>query len=199
MNPFLPDEVQRDVILASKSPRRADILHRLDFEFRVIPAKEHVENGVVCEDPLERAVLCARLKAADVAACHREAVVIGADTIVVIEGDALEKPVDDREAVAFMKRLSGRDHVVVTGVAVLRNRGRAEVWGKEETEVRFRVLDDGEIERYVASGEWRDKAGGYAVQGLGSGLVRSINGCFFNVVGLPVSLLFDLLRKVGTV
>ena len=198
MNPLLPDEAQRNLILASRSPRRADILRRLDFEFRVIPACEHVENGVSCDDPFERAVRRARLKAADVALRNQEAVVIGADTIVVIEGDVLEKPSDDREAAVFMRRLSGRDHVVVTGVAVLSQGRGVDLWAKEETRVLFRNLTDNEIERYVASGEGRDKAGGYGVQGLGAGLVRSINGCFFNVVGLPVSLLFDLLRKVGT-
>ncbi len=198
MNPLLPDEVQRNLILASRSPRRAEILRRLDFEFRVIPACEHVENSVSCDDPFERAVRRARLKAADVASRNQEAVVIGADTIVVIDGDVLEKPSDDREAAVFMRRLSGQDHVVVTGVAVLSQGRGVDLWAKEETRVLFRNLTDNEIERYVASGEGRDKAGGYAVQGLGAGLVRSINGCFFNVVGLPVSLLFDLLRKVET-
>jgi len=199
VNPLLPDEVQRDLILASRSPRRIDILRGLDFEFRIIPADEHVENGASSADPLERAVLRARLKAADVASRHREAVVIGADTIVVIDGEVLEKPRDDGEAVSFMRRLSGQEHIVVTGVAVLSEGRGLDLSGAEKTGVRFRDLTDDEIERYVASGEGRDKAGGYAVQGLGAGLVRSVDGCFFNVVGLPVSLLFDLLRKVQAV
>lgn len=199
MNPLLPEEVQRDLVLASRSPRRIDILNGLDFEFRVIPADEQVENGMSCADPLERAEVRARLKAADVAKRHRDAVVIGADTIVVVNGDVLEKPRDEAEAVSFMRRLSGREHVVVTGIAVLCEARDLDLSGVEKTRVRFRKLTETDIERYVSSGEGRDKAGGYAVQGLGAGLVRSIDGCFFNVVGLPVSLLFDLLRKVQAV
>jgi septum formation protein len=196
MNPLIPEENQRNLVLASRSPRRIDILRGLEFEFTVVPARDHVENGAACDDPLERAVLRARLKAADVAPEFPAAVVIGADTIVVIGEEALDKPSDDEEAARFLRRLSGREHVVVTGVALRRARDGVDISGKEVTRVRFRELTDPEIARYVASGEGRDKAGSYAVQGLGAGLVRSIDGCFYNVVGLPVSLLFDLLRKV---
>lgn len=196
MNPLLPEEFQRNLILASRSPRRIDILRGLEFEFAVAPARDHVENGAACEDPIERAVLLARLKAADVSSQYPRSTVIGADTIVLIGGEVLEKPADDGEAARFLKKLSGREHVVVTGVAVRREHDEIELSGKEETRVRFRDLSDGEISRYVESGEGRDKAGSYAVQGLGAGLVRSIDGCFYNVVGLPVSLLFELLRKV---
>jgi len=95
-----------------------------------------------------------------------------------------------------LKKLSGREHVVVTGVAIRRESDGLDFSANEKTRVLFRDLSDAEIRLYVASGEGRDKAGSYAVQGLGAGLVRSIDGCFYNVVGLPVSLLFDLLRKV---
>ncbi len=196
MNPLLPEELQRNLILASRSPRRIDILRGLEFDFTVAPARGHVENGAACEDPVERAVLLARLKAADVSPAYPRSTVIGADTIVVIGGESLEKPADDEEAGRFLKKLSGREHIVVTGVAIRRAHDGLDLSGKEETRVRFRDLTDLEISRYVESGEGRDKAGSYAVQGLGAGLVRSIDGCFYNVVGLPVSLLFDLLRKV---
>jgi septum formation protein len=196
VNPLLPEELQRDLVLASRSPRRIEILRGLEFEFTAVPARDHVENGAACADPIERAVLLARLKAADVSPKYPRSTVIGADTIVVIDREVLEKPADDAEAARFLKKLSGREHVVITGVAVRREHDGLELSGKELTRVRFRDLTDGDIARYVASGEGRDKAGSYAVQGLGAGLVRSIDGCFYNVVGLPVSLLLELLRKV---
>jgi len=148
------------------------------------------------DDPLERAVLHARRKAADVASRHPDAIVIGADTVVTIDGDVLEKPAGDDEAARFLERLSGREHTVATGVAVRRDATGLDMYGRETTQVRFRSLTGAEIASYVATGEGRDKAGAYAVQGIGAGLVQSITGCFYNVVGLPVTLLFDLLRKV---
>ncbi|UCH85820.1 MAG: septum formation protein Maf [Candidatus Latescibacterota bacterium] len=184
------------MILASRSPRRRDILQRLNVEFRIVPAGDHVENGVSSDDPFERAEIHARLKAADVAARHPDAIVIGADTVVTIDGVVLEKPRGDDEAVRFLERLSGREHTVATGVAVRRETTGLDLYGRETTRVRFRNLTDTDIARYVATGEGRDKAGAYAVQGIGAGLVHSIDGCFYNVVGLPVTLLFDLLRKV---
>lgn len=196
MNPLLPEDVQRNLVLASRSPRRIDILRGLEFEFEVLPADDHVENGALCDDPFGRAEVRARLKAANVASRRPRATVIGADTVVIIDGEVLEKPVDDQEAARFLKKLSGREHVVVTGVAIRRESDGLDFSANEKTRVLFRDLSDAEIRLYVASGEGRDKAGSYAVQGLGAGLVRSIDGCFYNVVGLPVSLLFDLLRKV---
>ncbi len=198
MNPLLPEDVQRDIILASRSPRRIDILRGLEFEFKVIPADDHVEDGAECDDLSERAVVRARLKAADVASRHRDSLVIGADTVVIIDDEVLEKPVDDEEAFAFLKKLSGREHTVITGVAIRRESSGLDLSAQEATRVFFRELSTDDIDRYVASGEGRDKAGSYAVQGLGAGLVRSIEGCFYNVVGLPVSCLFELLRKVPT-
>jgi septum formation protein len=197
VNPLLPEAVQRNLVLASRSPRRIDILSGLEFEFEVLPARDHVEDSAVCDDAFERAVVRARLKAEDVAGRRPRSTVIGADTVVIIDGEVLEKPADDSEAARFLKRLSGREHVVVTGVAIRRGADGLALSAKEETRVLFRDLSDSDIRRYVASGEGRDKAGSYAVQGLGAGLVRSIDGCFYNVVGFPVSLFFDLLRKVS--
>ncbi len=197
MNPLLPEEIQRDLILASRSPRRRDIMHGLELEFEVVPADDHVEDGAVGVELVERPLACAWLKARQVAELHPRSTVIGADTVVFLEDQALEKPRDDEEASLFLKRLSGRTHTVVTGVAVCRLEAGIEVSGKETTRVQFRDLTEVQIERYVKAGEGRDKAGAYAVQGLGAGLVRRIEGCFYNVVGLPVSLLFDLLRQSG--
>ncbi len=197
MNPLLPEKIQRDLILASRSPRRRDIMHGLELEFEVVPADDHVEDGAAGVALVERPLACARLKARQVAQLHPRNTVIGADTVVFLEDQALEKPRDDEEASFFLKRLSGRTHTVITGVSVCRREAGIEVSGKEMTRVQFRDLTDAQIERYVEAGEGRDKAGAYAVQGLGAGLVRRIEGCFYNVVGLPVSLLFDLLRQSG--
>jgi septum formation protein len=196
MNPLLPEDVQRDLVLASKSPRRFDILSGLGFEFEVDPPGDEVEDGEDHDDPAALAELLAEKKCAVVAARRPDSLVLAADTVVILDGELLEKPTDDEEAARFLSRLSGRTHTVVTGVAIERRRDTVKVSGRESTRVTFRDLGRREIEAYVATGEGRDKAGSYAAQGLGAGLIRSIDGCFYNVVGLPVSLLMDLLRRV---
>ncbi len=196
MNPFLPEELQADLILASQSPRRIDILRQLGFEFRIEPAGIAEHNDTLSRDPFELPEVLAGLKADRVVKRFPEATVIGADTVVIVDGRVLNKPGSDDEAAEFIRMLSGRIHTVVTGLSVVRGGGKAAVSGREETEVQFRVVTAGEIARYVASGEGRDKAGAYAVQGLGAGLVHSIKGCYYNVVGLPVALLIDLLDQV---
>jgi septum formation protein len=197
MNPILPEAAQRDLVLASGSRRRIDILRELEFEFEVVPAADGVEDGALTRDPFERPVECARLKVDDVAKRRSEALCIGADTVVILDGVLLEKPSGDDEAYRFLRSLSGRSHTVVTALALRRLADGVELTGSEKTEVRFRSLADDEITRYVSSGEGRDKAGSYAVQGLGAALVQSIDGCFYNVVGLPVSLLFEFLKKAA--
>lgn len=196
MNPFLPDALSERLVLASRSPRRRDILAGLGLHFEIAPAADHVEHEAQSAGALGMPVERARQKARDVSRRHPDATVIGADTMVFIDGTSLDKPADDDEAREFLRRLSGCEHVVITGVVVRRAATAREVAGREATRVRFRDLDAREIEAYVRTGEGRDKAGAYAVQGLGAGLVRSIDGCFYNVVGLPVSLLFDLLKKL---
>lgn len=198
MNPLLPENAQRGLVLASRSPRRVDILRALGFDFDVVPAADHVEREVTMSDVFEGPVECARRKAEDVARRHPEALCIGADTVVILQGILLEKPRNDAEATRFLRSLGGRTHTVVTGLALRRIADNVSLSGSERTDVLFRELGEEEIARYVDSGEGRDKAGAYAVQGLGAGLVRSIDGCFYNVVGLPVSLLFDLLRKAAS-
>lgn len=194
-NPLLSEAAQRGVVLASRSPRRADILAGLNIPFEIIPAADQVETKTTSSDPFERPIEAARLKAADVAVDRPDALVVGADTVVILGDQVLEKPASDEEAAHFLRLLSGQTHTVVTGVAVQRARDGVDLARAERTRVLFRELDDDDIARYIASGEGRDKAGSYAVQGLGAGLVRSIDGCFYNVVGLPVSLLFDLLEE----
>jgi septum formation protein len=176
------------LILASASPRRREILTRLgvSFEVAVAEVEETVEG-----DPGEVALANAERKAAAVADEHPAAVVLGADTVVALAGEILPKPRDDEQARAWLERLSGREHRVITAIAVV-DAGTIQT-AVSTTAVRFRSLSDAEIEWYVASGEWRDRAGGYAIQGRGSALVASIAGDYWTVVGLPVPVLIDLL------
>jgi septum formation protein len=182
------------LILASQSPRRAELLTRLGLEFDILPA-EIDESYLGDEMPADHAERLAREKAIAVARRHPEALVIGSDTIVLIDNLVLGKPRDEADAVRMLKRLADREHQVITAVAV--------VWGTrihsavEPVRVRFRPLDDRECEEYVATGEPMDKAGAYGIQGYGSALVESIEGDYFAVMGLPVVRTLALLRRHG--
>lgn len=183
------------LILASSSPRRIELLRRLGLGFEVV--KPLWETRVIDDDPVEVAELTALEKARAVAGGFTEGLVIGADTIVVIDDEILGKPRDEEEARLFLRKLSGRVHRVITGIAVVdAGRGREEV-DHEVTEVKFKELSEEEIELYIASGEPFDKAGGYGIQGLGSLFVEWIKGDYFNVVGLPIYRLSLLLRRFG--
>ncbi|MBP7685084.1 MAG: septum formation protein Maf, partial [Deltaproteobacteria bacterium] len=126
----------------------------------------------------------------------RDGWVVAADTVVIVDGDTLSKPADDDDARTQIRRLSGRAHDVVTAVAITRVGGPFEVFS-ERTTVHFRVLTDAEIDAYVATGEGRDKCGAYGIQGLGAGLITRVHGCYFNVVGLPLSLTLERLVALG--
>ncbi len=181
------------LILASTSPRRRELLGRITSDFVVVPsrAEEPSEGG-----PRERVLGAARAKAHDVAS-RRPGVVIGADTVVVLDGDVLGKPGSRLEARRMLERLSGREHTVVTGVCVLSTWTGEERVAVEETIVRFRRLSADEIERYVKTGECDDKAGAYAIQGRAGLFVDRICGDVFNVIGLPLCRLVLLLREAG--
>ncbi len=182
------------LILASVSPRRADLLAAAGFAFTVRPVDidEQPRDG---EPPADYVLRLAREKAAAAAAIGRDPdeVVLAADTSVVIDGLILGKPQDDEDARRMLGLLSGREHEVLTGVALRRN-GR-EATGVASSRVKFLPLTTEEITWYVASGEPLDKAGGYAVQGLASRFVEEIHGSYANVVGLPVTLVYKLLRS----
>jgi len=193
MNPFLTPEQQDRLVLASRSPRRIEILRGLGFEFEVEAPPEYLEDDAQHHDPYEIARMLAVRKCEFVGLTRASARVLAADTIVVIDGTVLQKPVSDAEAREFLARLSGRVHTVVTGIAI-RHAGHTRT-GAEKTQVTFRKLSPAQIAAYVATGEGRDKAGSYAAQGVGAGLIRRIEGCFFNVIGLPVGLLFDLMQQ----
>jgi septum formation protein len=188
------------LILASQSPRRAELLRNVGIVFEVRPAEidESVREG---EDPFAYVKRLAREKALEVLKSAPEgAVVIGADTTVVVDGESLGKPRDEADARRMLERLSGRGHQVTTGVCVaFRNAGGAMVAevDAEVTEVEFAVMTVEEITAYVASGEPMDKAGAYAIQGMASRWIPGIRGCYFNVVGLPVARVCAMLARAG--
>jgi len=177
------------LILASASPRRADLLAAAGFEFEVRPV-EIDEQPREAETPADYVLRLAREKAA-AASPASGAVVLAADTSVVVDGQILGKPVDDEDACRMLRLLSGREHEVLTGIAI-RHDGR-EASAVASTWVQFLPLTAEEITWYVASGEPRDKAGAYAVQGLASRFVAQIRGSYANVVGLPIALVYKLL------
>ena len=183
------------IILASQSPRRRELLERMGiFAFEVIPARgeEVVHPGVA---PARLVEELSRQKCDEVAAAHPEALVIAADTVVSIDGRILGKPRSPAAAAEMLCVLSGREHIVYSGLTV-RCGGQA-FTEHEATSVRFRTLSAGEIERYVGTGEPMDKAGAYGIQGYGSVLVEGISGDYYNVVGLPVCRLARLLARFG--
>ena len=179
------------LVLASASPRRSELLRNAGISFQVEPA--HVpEVPLPQETPLAYAQRLAREKALMVFARHPNEVVLGADTVVVVDNHLLEKPSDAHDAARMLRLLSGRLHQVITGVCVVaRGFERTEA---EITEVSFSPLSDEEIAGYVRTGEPMDKAGAYGIQGIASRWVKGIEGCYFNVVGLPVQRVYRLLR-----
>jgi septum formation protein len=200
-SPFVPWPAGEVLILASRSPRRAELLRTAGIPFEQQPAGdvegEHAARLAALHDrdPDRYAEELARRKAAAVADLAPGRLVLGADTIVVRDGEILEKPRDAAEARAMLGRLSGRWHTVISAIALCGGPHRR--WlGHERTEVQFLPLDAAAIARYVATGEPMDKAGAYGIQGLGALMVRGVRGCYFNVMGLPLALLGAALREV---
>jgi septum formation protein len=181
-----------NLILASASPRRRELLTQAGYSF-LVEASSVVELRRPEEDAIRFATRLAREKAQDVFARRSSSIVLGADTVVVCDGEVMGKPVDAADAARMLRLLSGRTHQVVTGVAVVWGEGAAEV-AAEVTQVTMRALAPQEIEEYVASGEPTDKAGAYAIQGYAGRWIPRISGCYFNVVGLPLALVASLLE-----
>jgi nucleoside triphosphate pyrophosphatase len=185
------------LVLASNSPRRRELLRNAGFQFDVRPSGIE-ENRLPGEPPEDFARRLARGKALDVARQSNPAsLVLGADTVVAINGEILEKPVDAADAARMLRTLSGHTHRVITGVCLIRAPEAVLAWTHETTLVTFRKLTEEEIASYVASGEPFDKAGGYAIQGLASRFVPRIEGCYFNVVGLPIPLVYEMVKATG--
>jgi septum formation protein len=174
-----------ELILASQSPRRKYLLEQAGLTFTVIPSSVD-ENSLEITDPESRVRVLAELKATDIADKHPESWVIGADTIVFIGNTVLEKPDSVDDARHMLKRLSNRTHQVFTGYSICCRQAGHSFTDSVRTDVVFKNLTDDEIEWYIQTDEPFDKAGAYAIQGLGTFLVRRINGSYTNVVGLPV-------------
>jgi septum formation protein len=184
------------LILASASPRRRELLAQAGFVFDVIAA-DIPELSKPGEDPIRFVTRLAREKAEAVADRHSlppGALILGADTIVLVDGEVLGKPKDAADAARMLRLLSGRTHQVITGVCLLRGRERQRA--AEVTFVRFNTLSDAEIDDYIATGEPMDKAGAYAIQGRAGRWIPRIHGCYFNVVGLPLALVTSMIEAM---
>ncbi len=179
------------LILASSSPRRKEILEKIGVEFEVVPSK--VEEKPV-GDPITTARRLSFLKAFDVWKKNKDALVIGADTLVFLEGFVLGKPRNEEEAVRMLRLLSGRWHKVVTAVSFVGKNVRKTV--HDIARVKFRKLSEEEIRSYVSTGEPLDKAGAYGVQGYGATVVERIEGNFFTVMGLPIVKVYEVLKSL---
>ena len=185
-----------DLVLASTSPRRLDLLRTLDLKFLVLPSGID-ETIVPGETPRDHAIRLSCEKARAVAGTLSKGFVIGADTIVVLDECILGKPADAGEAFDMLSRLSGREHEVITGYCVIDVSAGVEACREVTTRVHMKRLERGEIDGYIATGEPFDKAGAYAIQGKGMYKVTSIAGSYTNVVGLPIPELVETLRSMA--
>ncbi|MFZ0932072.1 MAG: nucleoside triphosphate pyrophosphatase [Syntrophobacteraceae bacterium] len=190
----------RPLILASESPRRKRLLLSVGVEFEVHPSRidESVWLGESAEpgkSPAEVAERWARLKADSISSLHPDSWILGADTIVVLDGRIFGKPSDSAEAVRMLDALGGRVHEVITGMCLVRPGGKLCRSGSVTTKVRFKDLSTEEIDAYVRTAEPMDKAGGYGIQGIGAFLVRSVEGSYTNVVGLPLCQALEWLMN----
>lgn len=186
----------KELILASSSPRRSELLKQLGLPFRILscPVDERPPGEL---SPYQLVELLAVRKAMAVARTLEEGIVIGADTVVVWHGQVLGKPSGEEDAVTMLGRLQGTTHEVFTGVALVDADSRKVLVDHEKTRVHFRPLDEDEIRRYVATGEYAGKAGAYAIQGLAAVFVKGLEGCYTNVVGLPLARLAEMFSQFG--
>ncbi len=184
------------LILASKSPRRKELLSLITTDFDIIPAVGE-ENADPALSPDKFVESLAIAKAEEIAASHPDDTVIGSDTVVAINGEILGKPKDEADAYRMLSLISGTNHSVFTGAAVIKN-GKIHSF-TEETKVKFFDLSEQEITDYIATGEPFDKAGAYGIQDLGALLVEGIDGDYYNVMGLPVGRLYRLLKEINAI
>jgi len=185
-------------ILASESPRRREILKSVGLKFKIVPA--HVnEDYLAGESPREHVQRLSYNKAMAVATLYPKAWVLGADTIVVINGNILGKPKDKAQAKKMLKQLSGREHKVFTGFTIANIAGKAFSTKVVQSAVRFKTISPEELDWYIACDEPYDKAGGYAIQGKGAYFIQSIRGSYTNVIGLPLCEVLEELKKFETI
>ncbi len=185
------------ITLASRSPRRAALLRQMGFPFQVM-WKEISEESINTSDPMERVIELSRRKAEAVLDRVREGLVVGADTVVSLEGEILGKPKDEKEAKSMLMKLSGKTHDVFTGFTLIQI-GSNPLSDVERTSVTFRDLDEWEVDDYVETGGPMDKAGGYGIQDRSGLFVDRIEGCFYNVVGFPLTKFYESLKQLWDV
>lgn len=188
-------KTEKQIVLASKSPRRKQLLEEIKLEFEVHPSEfEEKEKGLLPED---LAIHNAIGKAQDISRHYRNALIIGVDTVVAFQNHIIGKPKDIEDAKRILRLLSNTTHRVISGICVMDTDNKKNISAIEETFVTMDRLDEADIENYVNSGEGEDKAAGYAIQGIGSLFVKKIEGDYFNVVGLPIFRLRMILKEFG--
>lgn len=183
------------LILASSSPRRKEILEKEGFEFEII-LPDNVGENKVSLDPVNHVLELSRKKAESVAKRLKEGLILGADTIVVLDGEILGKPKDEKEAQVILKKLGGKAHKVYTGLTLINKSNDKVLSDYDSTKVFFNQLEDEDISNYITTGEPLDKAGAYGIQGMGSFLVHHIEGNLDNVIGLPMKKLKEMLKRI---
>ena len=187
-------DINLPLILASSSPRRKKLLKELGLKFKVIPS--YIEEKNMPGAPGDMACTWASLKAQEVAK-HHQGVIIGADTIVVLGTKILGKPRDEAEAKRMLHKLSGNTHGVITGLSLINTQNSHIITEFVESKVTFRKVSEKEIDAYIATKEPLDKAGAYAIQGKGAAFITQVQGCYTNVVGLPVSTCLFYLKQIA--
>jgi septum formation protein len=189
------------LVLASQSPRRSLLLRNLGFEFEVITSEKEDKLDELDLPAMDYAIHLALLKAEHVAEqIHSDAIVLGADTIVVLGDEILNKPKDSADAYAMLSKLSGNTHIVYTAIALVSSLNKRVLTDIQRTEVTFRELSDEEINAYIGTGSPMDKAGAYGIQDdFGAVFVSNISGCYYNIVGLPLELLYSSLIKFNNI
>ena len=186
------------LILASLSPRRRELLGLLALDFEVIPS--HADESLIPgEAPREHVARLSKAKATAVGRTHQDRWIIGADTIVFIDGIILGKPQDKNEAADMLCRLSGREHTVMTGFCIYREDAEVSIINVVESFVKVKDLSEREIIGYIETGEPFDKAGGYAIQGIGMFMVEKVRGSYTNVIGLPMCEVVNALKQMGAI
>lgn len=183
-----------NIILASGSPRRKEILENMNLKFDII--KSSIEEIMIeNEKPEDLVKRLSYEKAYDVAKKNKDSMVIGSDTVVVLEGDILGKPKDKNEAFNMLKNMSGKEHEVITGISIICLEQNKEIKEFCTSKVKFKDLSDEEIKSYIETGEYKDKAGSYGIQGIGALLVEYIKGDYFNIVGFPISYVSEIFKE----
>lgn len=189
--------MRKEIILASNSPRRIYLLNQIGIDFKVVSPNVEEEGNGERRSPVEVVKSNALKKVQKVAEEYRNAIIIGADTVVVLDGEIIGKPKDEKDAIRILKRLRGRYHFVFSGIAIMQTPEDKVLTSVVRSKVKMRDYSDEEIERYVATGEPMDKAGAYGIQGKGALLVEKIEGDYYNIVGLPLVRLNSLLNRFG--